>query len=247
MMRRRENHYPFAAVIGQDDLKLCLILCAIDSSIGGVLIRGDKGTAKSTAARGIAHLMPPIKVLYDPELKRYDPYNRDAIISSASEGDNTDVGDDEDDDEDELMGNKYKEVRKIPTPFIDLPIGATEDRVLGSIDFSATLQQGGKPVFAPGLLAAANRGVLYIDEVNLLPAYLVDVILDSAAMGVNRVQREGMTISHPARFMLIGTMNQEEGGMCEHHIGFVFLCSQSSCAYFSTLIHSSFSICLERS
>lgn len=183
-MSRR--HYPFAAIIGQEDLKLCLILCAIDPSIGGVLIRGDKGTAKSTAARGISHLMPSISVGYNTETNSYDQYNQ---------------------------AEEYKEVKQLPTPFIELPIGATEDRVLGSIDFSATLKQGGKRVFSPGLLASANRGVLYVDEVNLLPAHLVDVLLDAAACGVNTVQREGVSHSHPAKFMLIGTMNQEEGDL----------------------------------
>ena len=150
--------YPFAAIVGQEDLKLCLILCAIDPTIGGVLIRGDKGTAKSTAARGLARLLPRIKVGYNPESEAFDPYNRD--------------GDDVAMDK----NGKSSEIREIPTPFVDLPIGATEDRVLGSLDFSATLQKSGKRVFAPGLLAAANRGILYIDEVNLLPAHLVDVL-----------------------------------------------------------------------
>lgn len=177
--------YPFAAVVGQEDLKLCLILCAIDPTIGGLLIRGDKGTAKSTAARGLTRLLPPIEVRYNAESGALDPYNR------GGEG----------------------EVQKRPTPFVDLPIGATEDRVLGSLDFAATLQQGGRPVFAPGLLAAANRGILYIDEVNLLPPHLVDILLDAAAMGVNTVQREGVVETHPAKFMLIGTMNPEEGDL----------------------------------
>ena len=185
--------YPFAAIVGQEDLKLCLILCAIDPTIGGVLIRGDKGTAKSTAARGLARLLPRIKVGYNPESEAFDPYNRD--------GDDVAID----------KNGKFSEIREIPTPFVDLPIGATEDRVLGSLDFSATLQKSGKRVFAPGLLAAANRGILYIDEVNLLPAHLVDVLLDTAAMGVNTVQREGITKTHPSKFMLIGTMNPEEG------------------------------------
>ena len=192
---RRRQHYPFAAIIGQDDLKLCLILCAIDPSIGGVLIQGDKGTAKSTAARGISHLMPQIEVGYASTSRASDPYNR-SPSEEAEEGDAV-----------------HSESRFIDTPFVDLPIGSTEDRVVGSLDFSASLKHGGKRVFAPGLLASANRGVLYVDEVNLLPAHLVDVLLDAAASGVNTVQREGLTISHPARFMLIGTMNPEEGDL----------------------------------
>ena len=193
--------YPFAAIVGQDDLKLCLILCAIDPSIGGVLIQGGKGTAKSTAARGIAHLMPQIEVGYDPVSGALDPYNR----RPCTKGGEIDGDDDK--------GPLYSESRFIEAPFVDLPIGSTEDRVIGSIDFSATLKQGGKRVFAPGLLAAANRGVLYVDEVNLLPAHLVDVLLDAAASGINTIQREGLTMSHPSRFMLIGTMNPEEGDL----------------------------------
>jgi len=185
------KHYPFSAVVGQDDLKLCLILNAIDTTIGGVLIRGDKGTAKSTAARGLAKLLPPISVACDPTSGVLDPYNR-APSSSPSHDDAS---------------------SKVPTPFVDLPIGATEDRVLGSIDISATLKEGGRPVFAPGLLAACNRGILYIDEVNLLPAHLVDVLLDAAASGVNTLQREGLSVTHPSRFVLVGTMNPEEGDL----------------------------------
>lgn len=201
---RQNKHYPFAAIVGQEDLKLCLILCAIDPTIGGVLIRGDKGTAKSTAARGLAHLLPSIEVGYDPQSGAFDPYNRRPRDDNTSSSSSRTACIDE-----EL----HTEARFKETPFVDLPIGSTEDRVLGSIDFSATLKQGGKRVFAPGLLAAANRGVLYIDEVNLLPAHLVDILLDAAAMGVNTVQREGLTLTHPARFMLIGTMNQEEGDL----------------------------------
>jgi magnesium chelatase subunit D len=185
--------FPFAAIVGQEDLKLCLILCAIDPSIGGVLIRGDKGTAKSTAARGLANVLPPIQVACDPSNGALDPYNRDS--ASIEEG----------------ISNHTN--RNIPTPFVDLPIGATEDRVLGSIDFSATLKQAGKPVFSPGVLASANRGILYIDEVNLLPAHLVDVLLDASAMGVNTIQREGLTLQHPSKFLLVGTMNPEEGDL----------------------------------
>jgi magnesium chelatase subunit D len=149
-----------------------------------------------TAARGLAKLLPPIKVGFNPTLGTIDPYNQES------------VGVDDNDENTALLLSK-----EIPTPFVDLPIGATEDRILGSIDFSATLKGGGKPVFSPGLLGAANRGILYIDEVNLLPAHLVDVLLDASASGVNVVQREGMTLEHPARFILIGTMNPEEGNL----------------------------------
>ena len=212
---RRRQHYPFAAIIGQENLKLCLILCAIDPGIG-VLIKGDKGTAKSTAARGIAHLMSRIEVCFDPVRGGLDPYNRARYCADDNDDthhshDNNNNTDNDDDDDDQCFFKQCSENKSIATPFVDLPLGATEDRILGSIDFSSTLQNGGKPVFSPGLLASANRGILYIDEVNLLPAHLVDVILDAAAMGVNTVQREGMTKIHPAKFMLIGTMNPEEG------------------------------------
>lgn len=184
------EHYPFAAIVGQDDLKTALILNAIYPAIGGVLIRGEKGTAKSTAARGLADLLPVIEVingnLYNADPNRLSDYPDDISADAP--------------------------VTEIPVPFVDLPIGATEDRVLGSLDFEAALREG-RRVFHPGLLAAANRGILYIDEVNLLPAHLVDVLLDAAAMGVNTVQREGITITHPAQFILIGTMNPEEGDL----------------------------------
>jgi magnesium chelatase subunit D len=182
--------YPFAALVGQDELKTVLILNAIHPSIGGVLIRGERGTAKSTAARGLAELLPRIRVITG------DPYNRDPDNSSGYPGD--------------VLPDA--EMGEIAAPFVDLPIGATEDRVIGSLDFEAALRDG-RRVFHPGVLAAANRGILYIDEVNLLPAHLVDVLLDAAAMGVNTVQREGITITHPARFVLVGTMNPEEGDL----------------------------------
>ena len=190
---------------------LLLQCSAIDPSIGGVLIKGDKGTAKSTAARGIAHLMSQIEVGYDPVKGVVDPYNRCCPVINQTTALNTTTLSSKETENNEHL--HYKEKRFIDTPFVDLPLGATEDRVLGSIDFSSTLKNGGKPIFSPGLLASANRGILYIDEVNLLPAHLVDVILDAAAMGVNTVQREGMTKVHPSKFMLIGTMNPEEGDL----------------------------------
>mmetsp|Transcript_40653 Transcript_40653/g.85390 ORF Transcript_40653/g.85390 Transcript_40653/m.85390 type:complete len:681 (-) Transcript_40653:230-2272(-) len=212
MNKTKRRHYPFSAVIGQEDLKLCLLLCAIDPSIGGVLIKGEKGTAKSTAARGIARLMPKIEVGCDMKTGIIDAYNRSPRHSGAvgAESSSDRHAEDNDDKEEDTLHDGTKHIE---TPFVDFPIGATEDRVVGSIDFSETLKQGGKPVFSPGLLAASNRGVLYIDEVNLLPAHLVDIILDSAAMGINTVQREGITMTHPAKFMPIGTMNPEEGNL----------------------------------
>ena len=148
--------FPFSAVVGHDDAKLALLLAAIDPAIGGVLLRGQKGSAKTTLARGLAALLP---------------------------------------------GN---------APFVDLPLGATEDRLIGTLDLGAVLAGEGRR-FEPGLLAAAHGGVLYVDEVNLLPDHLVDVLLDVAASGVNRVEREGISHEHPARFVLTGSMNPEEG------------------------------------
>ena len=148
--------FPFSAVVGQDDAKLALLLNAIDPAIGGALLRGQKGSAKSTLARGIAALLPG------------------------------------------------------KAPFVELPVGATEDRLVGTLDIEDALGKG-KRRFQPGLLHAADGGVLYVDEVNLLPDHLVDVLLDVAASGVNRVEREGISESHPSRFVLVGSMNPEEG------------------------------------
>ncbi|MCI0416040.1 magnesium chelatase subunit D family protein [bacterium] len=173
-------HFPFSAIVGQDPMKRALVFNAIDSSIGGVLISGTRGTAKSTAARAIATLLPKIKVLAG------DPFN------TAPPADQT------------------ENIELIPTPFVNLPVGATEDRVLGTLDVEHVLHTGVKH-FEPGLLAQANRGVLYVDEVNLLPDHLVDVLLDAVAMGINCVEREGVSITHEARVILVGTMNPEEG------------------------------------
>ena len=182
-------HYPFAAIVGQDLLKTALMLCAVNPGIGGVLIRGEKGTAKSTAARGLAQLLPPINRV------RHCAFN-------CTQDDIAEVC--------EICRQKEANSESMPVPFVTLPLGATEDRVLGSLDFERALKDATK-AFQPGLLASAHRGILYIDEVNLLADHLVDVLLDVAAMGVNRVQREGLSVSHAARLTLIGTMNQEEG------------------------------------
>jgi len=183
--------YPLAAIVGQNSLVDALLVNAIDPGVGGLLIRGEKGTAKSTAARGLAAMLPPIYVIADT------PYNLDPD-NLAVEGP-------------EYLDIEYEVVERA-VPFIELPLGATEDRVLGTLDFERALQEG-RRAFQPGLLAAAHRGILYIDEVNLLPDHLVDVLLDAAAMGVNTVQRESVSVSHPARFILIGTMNPEEGDL----------------------------------
>ncbi|TAN49334.1 MAG: VWA domain-containing protein [Methylococcaceae bacterium] len=181
--------YPFSAIVGQDALKTALLLCAINPGIGGVLIRGDKGVAKSTAARGLVELLPAIATVQGCRFNC--PPGAAAAVC------------------DHCRDLKAVPISK-PVPFVELPLGATEDRVLGSLDFERALKEG-RRAFQPGLLASAHRGVLYIDEVNLLGDHLVDVLLDVAAMGVNTVQREGLAISHPARLTLIGTMNPEEG------------------------------------
>jgi magnesium chelatase subunit I len=186
--------FPFTAIVGQEEMKLSLILNVIDPKIGGVMIMGDRGTGKSTTIRALADLLPEIQVVAD------DPFN-----SHPSDPD--------------LMGDEthQKLERGEPLPvmrkkvqMVDLPLGATEDRVCGTIDIEKALSEGVK-AFEPGLLAKANRGILYVDEVNLLDDHLVDVLLDSAASGWNTVEREGISIRHPARFVLVGSGNPEEG------------------------------------
>ncbi|MDQ2818791.1 MAG: magnesium chelatase subunit D family protein [Pseudomonadota bacterium] len=182
--------FPFSAVVGQQPLLTALLLCAVDPSMGGVLIRGDKGTAKSTAARALAALLPVQQRVPGCAFNCNGPTAHCDVCSAGA---------------DTIAITSS-------VPFITLPLGATEDRVIGSLDIASALQ-GGKRVFQPGLLASAHRGILYIDEVNLLADHLVDVLLDVAAMGVNAVQREGLSISHPARITLVGTMNGEEGDL----------------------------------
>ncbi|MCM3902980.1 MAG: magnesium chelatase ATPase subunit I [Pyrinomonadaceae bacterium] len=185
--------YPFSAVVGQEEMKLALMLNAVDPSIGGVLIMGHRGTGKSTAVRGLAALLPEIKVVVGCTY-RCDPGGSNLCADCQKKLDNGE--------------------RLVPesaaVAVVDLPLGATEDRVCGTIDIERALQQGSK-TFEPGLLARANRGLLYIDEVNLLDDHLVDVLLDVAVTGVNKVEREGISIEHPARFVLIGSGNPEEG------------------------------------
>lgn len=186
--------FPFTAIVGQEEMKLSLILNVIDPKIGGVMIMGDRGTGKSTTVRALVDLLPEIQVVLD------DPFNSDPK-------------------DPELMSQEVREKvqRKEDLPIttkkismVDLPLGATEDRVCGTIDIEKALTEGVK-AFEPGLLAKANRGILYVDEVNLLDDHLVDVLLDSAASGWNTVEREGISISHPARFILVGSGNPEEG------------------------------------
>lgn len=188
--------YPFTAIVGQRRMRRALILNAIDPRIGGVLIRGERGTAKSTAARALAALLPPVKVVKNCRFG-CDPEKPITWCTECRE--------------------RFKDHGDIPvetrrTPFVNLPISATEDRVVGTLDIEKAIQKGERH-FEPGVLASANRGLLYIDEVNLLDDHVVDVLLDSAAMGMNIIEREGISFSHPARFILVGTMNPEEGDL----------------------------------
>jgi magnesium chelatase subunit D len=182
--------YPFSAIVGQEDLKLALLLNAVSPEVGGVLVRGEKGTAKSTAVRGLARLLPPIRVISGC------PYSCDP----GSPNPECPAGPHPEDAEREWR----------PVRLVELPVGASTDRLTGTLDIERALTEGEK-AFEPGLLAAAHRGILYVDEVNLLSDHLVDLLLDVAAMGTNYVEREGVSVRHPARFILVGTMNPEEG------------------------------------
>lgn len=188
--------YPFTALVGQDELKLALLLCVVDPAIGGVMIMGHRGTGKSTAVRALAALLPPMTRIHDC------PYNCDPATYPNPD----------------CPHCRAQPRRHRPDPLsglvpvVDLPLGATEDRVVGSLDIERALVDGVQ-AFAPGLLARANRGFLYIDEVNLLEDHLVDLLLDVAASGVNVVEREGISVRHPARFVLVGSGNPEEGDL----------------------------------
>jgi len=186
--------YPFSAIVGQDEMKLALVLVAIDPSIGGVMVFGDRGTGKSTAVRALAGLLPSMKAVagcrYGCDPKGNGSRCTDCLARAA-------------------RGETLRTVQ-VPVPVVDLPLGATEDRVVGALDLEKALATGEK-AFEPGLLARAHRGFLYVDEVNLLEDHLVDLLLDSAATGENVVEREGVSVRHPARFVLVGSGNPEEG------------------------------------
>ena len=208
-MKNKNLTYPFTAIVGQETMKKALILNAVNPKLGGVLIRGEKGTAKSTAVRALAALLPEIKVV-DGCKFGCDPYKRASMCMECINRQD---------------GGEELPVKKRKTRVVELPVGSTEDRVVGALDIGQAIKKGEKR-FEPGILAEANRGILYVDEVNLLDDHIVDVLLDSAAMGVNTIEREGISYSHPAEFILIGTMNPEEGelrpqlldrfGLCVH-------------------------------
>ncbi len=206
-MEQNNIVYPFVAFVGQDLLKLALLAIAVNPSIGGLLIRGEKGTGKSVVVRGLADVLPPIEVVADCPFN-CDPHNPLLMCSRCHE--------------------RYSRGEKLPTKkvkmkVVTLPIGATEDMVLGTIDIEKVLKEGER-AFRPGILARANRNILYVDEINLLPDHLVDIILDAAAMGWNYIERENISFSHPARFILVGTMNPEEGDIRPQLLDRLSLC-----------------------
>ena len=186
--------FPFSAIVGQEEMKFAILIAAIDPSIGGVLVFGDRGTGKSTAIRALAALLPIMRAIKGC---RYncDP---DAEANSCAAGREARIG--------------SIKTQLVPVPVVDLPLGTTEDRVVGALDLERALTKGER-AFEPGLLARAHRGFLYIDEVNLLEDHLVDLLLDVAASGENVVEREGLSVRHPARFVLVGSGNPEEGGL----------------------------------
>jgi magnesium chelatase subunit I len=186
--------FPFSAIVGQDDMKLAILIAATDPTVGGVLVLGDRGTGKSTAVRALAALLPPMKAVAgcryacDPAAP---PGGCDQCATLRPAG-------------------RRVRSQEVPVPVVDLPLGATEDRVVGALDLERALGEGVK-AFEPGLLARAHRGFLYVDEVNLLEDHLVDLLIDVAASGENVVEREGLSVRHPARFVLVGSGNPEEG------------------------------------
>jgi magnesium chelatase subunit I len=185
--------FPFSAIVGQDEMKRAILIAAVDPSVGGVLVLGDRGTGKSTAVRALAALLPKMKATIGC---RYacDPAAAPGACDRC----------------DELKAGRKVKSHLMPVPVVDLPLGATEDRVVGALDLERALTAGEK-AFEPGLLARAHRGFLYVDEVNLLEDHLVDLLIDVAASGENVVEREGLSVRHPARFVLIGSGNPEEG------------------------------------
>lgn len=190
---KRQGTFPFTAIIGQEEMKKALVLNVVNPRLGGVLIQGEKGTAKSTAVRALADLLPPRLCIKGCKFHD-DPNDKSNWCDECHE----------------KYDNAAPETEELPMKVVELPVSATEDRVVGTLDIEAAIKEG-KRSFETGILADANRNILYVDEINLLDDHVVDVLLDSAAMGVNTVEREGISYSHPARFSLVGTMNPEEG------------------------------------
>ncbi|NOZ88198.1 MAG: AAA domain-containing protein [Deltaproteobacteria bacterium] len=195
-----QSIYPFAAIVGQEKMKLALYLNLINPTISGVLIRGEKGTAKSTAVRALADILPEIEVIEGCPFQLAP----DDGVGLCRECFRLDCR------EKRLGGDKTEGIFRRHIRVVELPVGATEDRVVGTLNLEHAIKKGEKQI-EPGLLAAAHRGILYVDEVNLLDDHVVDILLDAAAMGFNTIEREGVSFSHPARFVLVGTMNPEEG------------------------------------
>ena len=191
--------YPFAAIVGQERMQLALILNVINPGLAGVLIRGEKGTAKSTAVRALAEILPALTVVTDCPFQLQPPGEVELCRQCTNVA-----------CRERVLTGQGLETHPRGIRVVELPVGATEDRVVGTLDLEQALKKGEKRI-EPGLLARAHRGILYVDEVNLLDDHVVDVLLDSAAMGVNTIEREGVSFSHPARFTLVGTMNPEEG------------------------------------
>ena len=190
---KRQGTFPFTAIIGQEEMKKALVLHVVNPRLGGVLIQGEKGTAKSTAVRALADLLPPRLCIKGCKFHD-DPNDKSNWCDECHE----------------KYDNAAPETEELPMKVVELPVSATEDRVVGTLDIEAAIKEG-KRSFETGILADANRNILYVDEINLLDDHVVDVLLDSAAMGINTVEREGISYSHPARFSLVGTMNPEEG------------------------------------
>ncbi len=190
---KRQGTFPFTAIIGQEEMKKALVLNVVNPRLGGVLIQGEKGTAKSTAVRALADLLPPRLCIKGCKFHD-DPNDKSNWCDECHE----------------KYDNAAPETEELPMKVVELPVSATEDRVVGTLDIEAAIKEG-KRSFETGILADANRNILYVDEINLLDDHVVDVLLDSAAMGINTVEREGISYSHPARFSLVGTMTPEEG------------------------------------
>ena len=191
----RRVAFPFSAIVGQEEMRLALLIAAVDPAVGGVLVFGDRGTGKSTAVRALAALLPPMQAVAGCRYNCDPDASEDALCEECRA---------------RKAAGEALEGRPVPVPVVDLPLGATEDRVVGALDLERALSKGEK-AFEPGLLARAHRGFLYIDEANLLEDHLVDLLLDVAASGENVVEREGLSVRHPARFVLVGSGNPEEG------------------------------------